>query len=218
MNETPQSTEDGKYYWAFVIIQAVMLFAFLGLMDLAPRRSYNARRLVAYSDINDRLKTVLEIFKIDCGRYPTTEEGWKVLTSVPTDTPLTNWHGPYLEPATAPMDPRDRPYVYRCPAVHSTNDFDLYSLGPDGVENSADDIGNLGIPSVPSLLTLATWLRGNKDWLLFIPLSFVAGMIGQLTFPNVRKTAMENRWMDWLWFGIALLAFYVVFLAPSISS
>ena len=51
------------------------------------------------------------------------------------------WRGPYLDDAHKLKDPWGRPYQYRYPATKSKQPYDVYSLGPDGVE-SADDIGN----------------------------------------------------------------------------
>jgi general secretion pathway protein G len=218
MNETPQSSsKDGKYYRLFVLAQAVMLFAFFGLREMAPRDRHGARVRKAFSDIKGGLKTVLEIFRGDCGRFPTTAEGWGVLMSAPADGLLTNWRGPYLDASYGvPTDPWGHPYVYRFPAVRSTNDYDLYSRGPDGVGESADDIGNWDKHSVPSSVTIANLIAKNEDWLLLIPLLFVAGMLAQLTFPNVRRTAREHAWVDWLWFAIALLTL-IDLVTPRIS-
>ena len=207
MNEAPPSgNKYGKYYRLFVVVQAMILLAFFGLKNAVPRDRDGARVPKAFSDINGSLKSALEIFKKDCGRYPTTQEGWGILLSAPTNGSLTNWHGPYLdENFGAPIDPWDRPYVYRYPAVHSTNAYDVSSLGPDGVEDSPDDIGNWAEASVPTSATIASWLDRNEGWLLTIPVFFMIGMLAQLTFPNLRSAARENPWADWLWFAIALV-------------
>ena len=57
-------------------------------------------------------------------------------TSAPTPK---NWKGPYIE--QAPLDPWKQSYHYRHPGSHAPLDYDLYSLGPDGVE-SEDDVRN----------------------------------------------------------------------------
>jgi hypothetical protein len=59
----------------------------------------------AYYDINGGLKTALGMFDVDCGRYPTDEEGLKALISAPADGSLTNWRGPYFDSSTLPEDP-----------------------------------------------------------------------------------------------------------------
>jgi general secretion pathway protein G len=52
---------------------------------------------------------------------------------------VQNWNGPYIE--KKPLDPWGIEYKYKCPGEHRAADYDLYSLGKDGVE-SADDIKN----------------------------------------------------------------------------
>jgi general secretion pathway protein G len=52
----------------------------------------------------------------------------------------TNWHGPYLD--KLPVDPWKHPFIYTYPGKHNTNSFDLLTVGPDGKEGTADDIGN----------------------------------------------------------------------------
>ncbi len=198
-----------------------MLIAFLGLKDLAPKERHGGSTRKTISDIAG-LQTVLKIFNDDCGRFPTAAEGWKVLMSPPVDGSLTNWHGPYLDPVDGLLkDPWGHEYVYHYPAVHSTNGYDLYSLGPDGESKSGgsdpDDSNNRGKTSASTRMTLARLIDNNEDWLLLIPLFFVAGIIAQLTFPNVRQMAGENGWVDWLWFATALFAFYAVLLMPRIS-
>ena len=77
--------------------------------------------------------TALNSFEIDCGRYPSTAEGFAPLLARPAG--VTNWHGPYLE--SVPKDPWGHAYVYRYPGIHNTNGFDVYYRATNGV-----DIGN----------------------------------------------------------------------------
>jgi type II secretion system protein G len=211
----------GRFYLWFVMLQAAVLFIFMGLSHLVPRQSQRARSFRARAEIMGHLKTVLEIFKTDCGRYPTMAEGWKVMVSPPVDGSLTNWGGPYLDLASGNLeDPWGHEYVYRFPAVYSTNGYDLYSLGPDGKSasggNDPDDIDNWGKPlALP--VTLARLIDESGILLLLIPLLFVAGMIGQLTVPDVREASREYRWVDWLWLVISVVAFYFALLRPRIS-
>ena len=91
-------------------------------------------------------KTILGMFQVDCGRYPTTEEGLNALIGRPEKIPAADWRGPYFDPPQLPKDPWNHDYVYRCPGVHNTNGFDLFSFGADGVSKTggedADDINN----------------------------------------------------------------------------
>jgi general secretion pathway protein G len=77
--------------------------------------------------------TALDLFKLDVGRYPTTDEGLEALVKDPPTA--ENWNGPYLK-VTNLNDPWGHPFVYRSPGQHG--DFDLYSYGPKGKEGGGD--------------------------------------------------------------------------------
>ena len=87
--------------------------------------------------VNDTMKASLFRYRIDNGRYPTTEEGLQALLTAPGSA--NNWKGPYME--SLPKDPWGADYQYRFPGKNTTDGYDVYSLGNDGVE-SGDDIGN----------------------------------------------------------------------------
>ncbi|MBF0456451.1 MAG: type II secretion system major pseudopilin GspG [Nitrospirae bacterium] len=74
------------------------------------------------------LGQALEQFKVDTGRFPSTEEGLDVLQKNPG---ADGWDGPYLK-KNVPNDPWKRPYHYVYPGKHG--DYDLYSFGADGQE------------------------------------------------------------------------------------
>jgi general secretion pathway protein G len=92
------------------------------------RNVEKARQTTAKAQINE-FESVLDAFKLDVGRYPTTEEGLQSLRARPGNT--DRWDGPYLK-KDVPVDPWQRPYLYRFPGQHG--DYDLYSLGADGQE------------------------------------------------------------------------------------
>jgi general secretion pathway protein G len=91
--------------------------------------------------VNQTAKIGLTPYKLDVGNYPATEEGLQALIKAPSGKE-SRWSGPYLE--ELPVDPWQNAYQYRFPGsknVNGARGYDLWSLGPDGVE-SADDIGN----------------------------------------------------------------------------
>jgi len=105
-------------------------------------RGKQARRAAARADIEANLTTALDLYELDNGRYPTTDQGLKALITKPSSSPVPmNWSGPYLKKKNLPVDPWGKEYVYVSPGTHNTEDYDLFSLGPDGVE-SDDDIVN----------------------------------------------------------------------------
>lgn len=127
----------------FTLIELMLVVVIISALVamVAPRlagRSEEARRSVAEADIKGNLALALKLYEVDNGRYPTTEQGLNALLNKPTSPPTPkNWKGPYLE--QDPLDPWKRPYSYRYPGDHPPRDYDMYSLGPDGVQ-SEDDI------------------------------------------------------------------------------
>ncbi|MCP4651350.1 MAG: type II secretion system major pseudopilin GspG [PVC group bacterium] len=121
------------------LLLVVIIIAVLAAMVL-PRfagRSEDARRKVAASDIEVNIATSLKLYKVDNGAYPKSEEGLNALLAAPDSA--RNWKGPYLD--EKPVDPWGKAYTYKCPGLHRTYSYDLYSLGKDGVE-SGDDVVN----------------------------------------------------------------------------
>jgi len=87
-----------------------------------------ASRKTAKNQISE-LEGALDLFRLDVGRYPTGAEGLEALRKKPGG--VENWDGPYLK-KDIPLDPWQKPFVYRRPGDHG--DFDLLSYGPDGME------------------------------------------------------------------------------------
>jgi general secretion pathway protein G len=115
------------------LIELLVVMVILGLIAaLAGQRFFgkveSARRTSAKNQITE-LEGALDLFRLDVGRYPSTEEGLQVLRAKPGS--VSNWDGPYLK-KDLPMDPWGKAYVYRKPGQHG--DFDLLSFGPDGQE------------------------------------------------------------------------------------
>jgi general secretion pathway protein G len=75
----------------------------------------------------DAFQKALDQYRLDTGRYPSTEQGLTALLAKPTEEP--RWTGPYLAKAL-PRDPWGREYVYRSPGERG--EYDLLSLGRDG--------------------------------------------------------------------------------------
>ncbi|MBI3617244.1 MAG: type II secretion system major pseudopilin GspG [Candidatus Omnitrophica bacterium] len=132
---------------AFTLIEIMLVVIIIGILAamVIPNmagRSEQARVAAAHADIDANLGTALDLYELDNGQYPTTEQGLKALLVKPSSSPVpTNWHGPYLKKKRIPVDPWGREYKYTAPGINNTEEFDLSSYGPDGVE-SQDDIVN----------------------------------------------------------------------------
>lgn len=139
----------------FTMIEIMLVVIIIGILaamvipNLAGRGE-QARRSAARADIDANISSVLDLYELDNGRYPSTEQGLQALITEPTQSPAPNhWNGPYLKKKKIPVDPWGKSYVYVCPGAHNTEDFDLSSYGPDGIE-SADDITNWDEGAEPS--------------------------------------------------------------------
>lgn len=127
---------------AFTLIELMVVILILAILAalIVPRvigRQDEAKRAKAAADIKS-LSSALQQFRLDCDRFPTTEEGLQALRTAPAD--VNNWKGPYLQNAI-PTDPWGSEYIYEYPGADE-NSYILMSLGADGVEggdgNNAD--------------------------------------------------------------------------------
>ena len=73
----------------------------------------------------------LDLYKLDVGHYPDTQEGLKALVEAPP-TAGARWHGPYLKKKAVPKDPWGYDYQYTSPGKHGN--VDIVSFGADGKE------------------------------------------------------------------------------------
>jgi general secretion pathway protein G len=77
-----------------------------------------------------QISQTLDLYKLEVGRYPTTQEGLQALISAPAGT--TNWNGPYWKKQSLPKDPWGAEYKYTSPATNAP--YEIVSLGADGKE------------------------------------------------------------------------------------
>ncbi len=118
----------------FTLIELLVVLAIIGLLS-----SLAAPRVLKYlggaksQTAEVRLRTImtaLDLFRLETGRHPTSQEGLEALLVAPQTTP--SWNGPYVNRADELLDPWDRPFQYQAPGRNG--DYDLASLGADGVE------------------------------------------------------------------------------------
>jgi general secretion pathway protein G len=128
----------------FTLLELLVVMVILGLLAgfVAPRyfgQIGKSEIKVARAQI-DSLEKALDQYRLDTGRYPTSEQGLAVLVARPANE--GRWLGPYLKKGV-PMDPWGHAYVYKFPGEHG--DFDLASLGKDGQpggSGESEDITN----------------------------------------------------------------------------
>jgi len=115
----------------FTLIELLVVLAILALLaGLVGPRVLNqiggAKSKTAAVQIAD-LDKAMELFKLDVGRFPTTEEGLAALMTRPPSI-TAGWNGPYLK-GSVPADPWGRPYQYK---LGSNGAVEILSLGADG--------------------------------------------------------------------------------------
>ena len=133
-NEQMKSKQSSHRHRGFTLIELLVVLVILGLLA-----SVAGPKVIGYlggakSDTT-RLQTeefgaTLDLFKLETGRYPTTQEGLQALVQAPPG--LAGWNGPYLKKKTIPKDPWGNDYRYVSPGQHGS--YDISSLGADNKE------------------------------------------------------------------------------------
>jgi general secretion pathway protein G len=127
--EDPRQRQRG-----FTLLELLVVLAILGLLiglvaPAALRQLESSKEKIAHQSI-ERISGVLDIYKLDVGTYPTTEQGLAALIERPSG--VTRWNGPYLKGTNVPEDPWGRPFIYHNPSQRAGHEYDLYSLGRTG--------------------------------------------------------------------------------------
>ena len=130
----------------FTLVEIMVVVVILGILaaTIIPQfmgTAQDAKIGAAKAHIAE-LESALERFYVHMDRYPTTEEGLKVLVEAPSGSDK-KWRGPYVKQNRP--DPWGSAYQYRKPGTHHTTGFDIWSRGSDqadGGDGDAADIGN----------------------------------------------------------------------------
>lgn len=118
----------------FSLIELLVVLVILGLLAavVAPNvmnKLGGAKTKTTRLQIEE-LSAALDIFSLETGRYPSTEEGINALITDPGNTP--NWNGPYLKKKTIPVDGWGRAFHYKSPG--DNGEYDLFSPGKDNAQ------------------------------------------------------------------------------------
>ncbi len=121
----------------FTLLEILVVIAILGLLiglvaPAALRQLGGARLSVAKQSI-ERIGGVLDLYKLDVGSYPSSDQGLAALVEAPAG--VATWNGPYFK-GGLPLDPWNHPYTYRAPSGRDGHEYDLCSAGPDNADSS----------------------------------------------------------------------------------
>jgi general secretion pathway protein G len=126
---SPQKQNSG-----FTLIELLVVLVILGLLAslVGPRVMKHlgeSKSKTALLQIEE-LSSALDIYRLEVGSYPSSDQGLMALIEKPTGT--DQWNGPYLRKKTIRNDPWGNEYRYRAPGENGP--FDLYSLGANNME------------------------------------------------------------------------------------
>ena len=85
-------------------------------------------------------ESALAMYKLNAGNFPTTQQGLNALVEKPTSTPGPRRWVQVM--SRIPNDPWGQPYIYRFPGKKRANEFEIISKGPDGMENTGEDLSS----------------------------------------------------------------------------
>jgi general secretion pathway protein G len=146
INHTPGvSRHPNRIQLGFSLIELLVVLVILSLLGgiVGPRLLKHlgqAKSNTAALQIED-LSAALDVYMLETGQYPTTDQGLTALVEAPTDSHA--WNGPYLRKNKVPDDPWGVQYHYKSPGEHG--DFDLFTYGADtapGGDKDARDVNN----------------------------------------------------------------------------
>ncbi|MBW2715026.1 MAG: type II secretion system major pseudopilin GspG [Deltaproteobacteria bacterium] len=150
MLETAERKQDVQVrnLAGFTLIEIMAVVLIIGLLSTIVGVSIFAQvdkgRITATSVQISNLESVLELYRMDSARYPTTEQGLDALVNEPDDA--RNYPpGGYLQKRRVPEDPWGNPYEYEQPGQNNPDSYDLWSYGGDGNpggDGANADIGN----------------------------------------------------------------------------
>jgi general secretion pathway protein G len=139
----------------FTLVELMVVLAILVLLVamVGPRLLGTQKKADIKATIQqiENLENCLNLYAVDNRTFPSTEDGLKSLLVRPAEsttssetTQSSNWDGPYMDAEALPVDPWGNPYQYEFPPTKgSRKDFpNIWSLGPDGEDNTEDDIKN----------------------------------------------------------------------------
>jgi general secretion pathway protein G len=126
----------------FTLIELLVVMVIIGLLAalVTPRfiRQEEKAKVKAARAQIEMLGTALDTFRLDVGRYPTSQEGLEALRGRPSG--IDRWDGPYLK-KEVPRDPWGNNYMYRSPGENEP--YELESYGADGTAGGAGDSADI---------------------------------------------------------------------------
>jgi len=128
----PRNRKRGFTLVEIMVVIIVLTILAAAITTSLTGRTDDAKVARARTDVAT-LEGALDLFKLDVGRYPSSEETLTVLNVPPQSDDAARWKGPYVKKAIPP-DPWGNPYIYVSPGAVNPDTYDLCSYGADGQE------------------------------------------------------------------------------------
>ncbi|CAM3634825.1 type II secretion system major pseudopilin GspG [Parendozoicomonas haliclonae] len=121
----------------FTLIEIMVVVVILGVLAALVVPNIMSRpdqaKVTAAKSAVSQISSALELYRLDNGFYPSTEQGLEALVNEPTGNPEPrNWNPDGYLKMRDLEDPWGNPYQYEQPGARNTNGYDIYSLGADG--------------------------------------------------------------------------------------
>ncbi len=133
--EAEPHDRDAGFTLLEILVVIAILGLLIGLVAPAALRQLSGARVSIGTQSIERLASVLDMYRLDTGSYPSSQEGLQALVSKPGD--VANWNGPYVKGDQVPLDPWNHPYLYHNPSSRAGHDYDLCSRGPNAQTGEA---------------------------------------------------------------------------------
>lgn len=128
---------------AFTLMEVLLVLVILVILgSLAVGMFSSSQRKAQVNAARSQIgafETPINMYHLDTNQYPPDLESLRTPPSTLGDT--SRWGGPYLN-KDIPLDPWGSPYQYAYPGRYRPEEYDIWSLGPDGIDGTDDDIGN----------------------------------------------------------------------------
>jgi general secretion pathway protein G len=131
-------SNDSGFTLLEIMVVIVIIGLLIGIVAPAVLHQLGRARVSIAGQSIEQMSSVLDMYKLDTGSYPSSDQGLAALVTQPAG--VDNWNGPYVKADKLPVDPWNHPYIYRDPSNRANMPYDLCSRGPNA---TADDTQHL---------------------------------------------------------------------------